>query len=302
MTGSLPRPASPSPASSPPSTRTGARRQPITWPVTPYYTDGGPTIDVSTGLGYPKKADDAKAPERRPALLRPTGSGLERPAQVLVPAPPRWTTRPRRQPGALLARVQRQAALDQGHAPKPSGRDVQLVLHAIYVRVRPERVFIWPGATSRRSPSFTTRGPEEVRSGHSEEPPEDHGAPQGGPLMGRPARRARGARDGRRRAGSRPTASCWRRALPVRVTAARAIHRGAAGILLEGRACLTVHRHAPDFTCRQLQVRRPRPRRGGLAARAAPPHRRLRAAAGRAAEPPPPRAGWSRTTGEPGSG
>ena len=27
-----------------------ARKQPITWPVTPYYRPGGPSIDVTTGL------------------------------------------------------------------------------------------------------------------------------------------------------------------------------------------------------------------------------------------------------------
>jgi hypothetical protein len=30
------------------------RGQPITWPLTPYYRQGGPCIDVTTGLGYPK--------------------------------------------------------------------------------------------------------------------------------------------------------------------------------------------------------------------------------------------------------
>ena len=35
--------------------------QPITWPVTPYYSLGDPCIDVTTGLGYPKKANDARA-------------------------------------------------------------------------------------------------------------------------------------------------------------------------------------------------------------------------------------------------
>ena len=40
--------------------------------MTPYYSDGGATIDISTGLGYPKKADDAKRhPQRLAALLRP---------------------------------------------------------------------------------------------------------------------------------------------------------------------------------------------------------------------------------------
>ncbi len=66
-------------------TTVGARQQPITWPVTPYYEDGAQTIDVTTGLGYPKKADDAK---RHPSVALlfsdPTGSGLAEPAQVLV--------------------------------------------------------------------------------------------------------------------------------------------------------------------------------------------------------------------------
>ena len=53
-------------------TTVDAKKQPITWPVTPYYKQGGPTIDVTTGLGYPKKADDARAhPERLPPVLRP---------------------------------------------------------------------------------------------------------------------------------------------------------------------------------------------------------------------------------------
>ena len=38
--------------------------QPITWPVTPYYGPGDPSIDVTTGLGYPKKANDARANPR----------------------------------------------------------------------------------------------------------------------------------------------------------------------------------------------------------------------------------------------
>ena len=35
--------------------------QPITWPVIPYYKLGAPCIDVTTGLGYPKRANDARA-------------------------------------------------------------------------------------------------------------------------------------------------------------------------------------------------------------------------------------------------
>jgi hypothetical protein len=59
--------------------------QPITWPVTPYYSRGGPCIDVTTGLGYPKKANDARANPLVSLLFSdPTGSGLDHPPMVLV--------------------------------------------------------------------------------------------------------------------------------------------------------------------------------------------------------------------------
>ncbi len=52
--------------------------QPITWPVTPYYRPGDPCIDVTTGLGYPKKANDARANPLVSLLFSdPTGSGLD---------------------------------------------------------------------------------------------------------------------------------------------------------------------------------------------------------------------------------
>src|ERR1700760_320354 len=59
--------------------------QPIPWPGTPYYSLGDPCIDVTTGLGYPKKADDARANPLVSLLFSdPTGSSLEDPPTVLV--------------------------------------------------------------------------------------------------------------------------------------------------------------------------------------------------------------------------
>src|SRR5947209_5903859 len=59
--------------------------QPITWPVTPYYSPSAPCIDVTTGLGYPKKARDAEANPFVSLLFSdPTGSGLSNPPMVLV--------------------------------------------------------------------------------------------------------------------------------------------------------------------------------------------------------------------------
>ena len=62
-----------------------ANGQPITWPVTPYYSPGAETIDVTTGLGYPKKADDAaRNPYVSLLFSDPTGCGIEHAPMVLV--------------------------------------------------------------------------------------------------------------------------------------------------------------------------------------------------------------------------
>src|ERR1700704_4785325 len=59
--------------------------QPITWPVTPYYRPGAGAIDVTTGIGYPKKANDAAANPRVALLFSdPTGCEMEDPPMVLV--------------------------------------------------------------------------------------------------------------------------------------------------------------------------------------------------------------------------
>src|ERR671922_2682366 len=62
-----------------------AAGRPIVWPVTPYYRAGEGCIDLTTGVGYPKKADDA-ARNPHVALLfpDPTGSGLDSGIRVLV--------------------------------------------------------------------------------------------------------------------------------------------------------------------------------------------------------------------------
>jgi hypothetical protein len=61
------------------------RGQPITWPVTPYYRPGQDCIDVTTALGFPKKARDAaRNPKVSLLFSDPTGSGLRRAPMVLV--------------------------------------------------------------------------------------------------------------------------------------------------------------------------------------------------------------------------
>ena len=70
-------------------TTVDGRGQPITWPLTPYYRPGDPCVDVTTGLGYPKKAKDARANPRVAMLFsNPTGSGVDNPEIVFAEAVP----------------------------------------------------------------------------------------------------------------------------------------------------------------------------------------------------------------------
>ena len=59
--------------------------RPVTWPVTPYLGEETGTIDVSTGLTYPAKADRARRDPRVAVLLSSRiAPGLADPAVVLV--------------------------------------------------------------------------------------------------------------------------------------------------------------------------------------------------------------------------
>jgi hypothetical protein len=245
-------------------TTVGARRQPITWPVTPYYEQGGPSIDITTGLGYPKKADDA-ARHPRVALLfsDPTGSGIESGIQVLVQGTAEvddrnleanreryWRESWEKLPGSRDA-----------HPPKALRSLFNWYYTRIYVHVRPERVFVWPGGDLSDEPVLHDTHLEEVRSGHSEEPEEELGSVAGG----EPAWDERIDQLSERH---RTAALSWLAPdgfplavrLPIRPDPGSrtiALEAEPTGIpLLPGRACLTAHRHAPTFSWQEnFQVR-----------------------------------------------
>ena len=245
-------------------TTVDARQQPIVWPVTPFYSSGAPTLDTTTGLGYPKKANDARRnPQVAFLFSDPTGSGIQSGIQVLVQGMAEVDDRDLE---ANLERYEREAVVKL-----PRGRSVLLpriargmfgwYVNRIYIKVRPERVFVWPDGDLAKQPECHGTHIEEVRSGHSEEPLQAREPPTGGSLAWDAGIEQLGRRY--------PTAVlAWvapdgfplAARLPVSLDAeARRIALGAepAGLpLAEGRACLTAHAHDPDFSWREnLQVR-----------------------------------------------
>jgi hypothetical protein len=240
-------------------TTVDAKQQPIVWPVTPYYSSGAATLDTSTGLGYPKKASDARRnPHVAMLFSDPTGSGIESGIHVLVQGVAEVDDRDLE---ANRDRYRRESAvkLPRGRAVMPPpflGRIAAWYVNRIYIKVRPERVFVWPDGDIAKQPVCHGAHLEEVRSGHSEEPLEAHEPPAGGGvawdervdrLGGRYETAVLGwiAPDGFPLAARVPIAldSGERRI---------SVGAGPAGLpMIEGRACLTAHGHDADFKWRE---------------------------------------------------
>jgi hypothetical protein len=231
------------------------RGQPITWPVTPYYRAGGEGIDVTTGLGYPKKAEDARRNPHVSLLFSdPTGSGVERPPAVLVQGTAKIEDEDLEANRERYYRESQEKlpAVKQMLPPKFIQGMFEWYLTRIYVCVRPERVFVWPEGDFSREPELYGSHMEEVRSGHAEEPESPPVPGPGGPI----------AWDGRlRELGRRyPSAVVSVMApdgFPMSARVGIETDEPAGRIRLKedpmgvplaaGRACLTAHDHHPEF-------------------------------------------------------
>jgi hypothetical protein len=239
------------------------RGQPIVWPVTPYYRPGEETIDVTTGLGYPKKADDAAANPKVALLFSdPTGSGLERPPCVLVQGVASIDDRDLDRNRARYGResLEKLPGVKSMLPPAPVRRFFGWYFTRIYVRVRPERVYVWPEGDCSSEPELYDAHMEEVRSGHDEEPPADHADPGGG----EPAWDVRMDELGSRYSSAvlsivSPDGFPFSVRVPVSVDRdARRVRIGEAlGVPVQpGLACLAAHDHDEKFTYqRNFQVR-----------------------------------------------
>jgi len=236
--------------------------QPITWPLNPYYRPGDPCIDVTTGLGYPKKADDARANPLISLLFSDsTGSGLKDPPIVLVQGSADVDDRD------LEANRRRYAREAAEKLPSMNGRQVPERLQRaftwyftrIYIHVRPERVYVWRSGDSE--PELYDAHMEEVRSGHSEEPARFHADPEGGAIAWHPRLNELGT--------TYPTAVLsivCPDGFPFAMRVAARAHEADRQIRIEdppagaplqaGLACLTAHEHDASFAAMQnFQVR-----------------------------------------------
>jgi hypothetical protein len=240
------------------------RGQPISWPVTPYYRRGGPCIDVSTGLGYPKKAKDARLNPKVAMLFSdPTGCGMESPPQVLVQGTAAVDDRDLDANRDRYVRESKEKlpAAVKMMPPKAVQRLFDWYYKRIYVRVRPERVYVWPDGDSTKEPELFDAHMEEVRSGHDEEPASGHAGTEGGGSVWDERMDDLGARyPSAVLSLIAPDGFPFSVRLPITVD--RAAHRlrvgaGVVGLPIQpGLACVTAHDHHPEFLWqRNFQVR-----------------------------------------------
>jgi hypothetical protein len=240
------------------------RGQPICWPVTPYYRQGDLCIDITTGLGYPKKALDARANPKVALLFSdPTGSGIEDPPQVLVQGIAEVDHRDldanrERYRTESLEKLPGTKGL---HPPKFMQRAMGFYYTRIYVHVRPERVYVWPRGDCTREPQLFDAHMEEVRSGHDEEPPGPHAAAEGGDSVWDERMDELGERYPEAVLSLvAPDGFPFSVRVPISVDRSERRVRIGGGVLgvpvQPGLACLTAHDHDPDFFWqRNFQVR-----------------------------------------------
>ena len=240
------------------------RGQPITWPVTPYHHREGGCVDVTTGLGYPKKAWDARANPKVSLLFSdPTGSGLEGAPMVLVQGIADVDDRD--------LDANRERYWEESVAKLPGTKDMQppkflrgtfgWYYTRIYVHVRPERVYVWPHGDATQEPELLDSHMEEVRSGHDEEPESVPEPPAGGPGIWDPRMDELGERYPHAVVSLvSPDGFPFAVRVPIDVDRGeRVVRLGADAVglpALPGRACLVAHDHHPDFKWqRNFQVR-----------------------------------------------
>lgn len=233
-------------------TRAGA---PVTVPLTPFLGRGGRTLDVSTGLTYPAKAERARRNPRVCLLYADAiGSGLADPPVVLVQG--FATVRD----GDLQANTDRYVRETLAKLPAAFAGMPDLILRRldwyfarIWIEVTPTRIWWWEAKARDREPG------EWVAPASTAAPPSDP-APRGRPpaaWLEAPADWRSAARHAAAHLGHRDLSWVGADGFPlsVPVVVAETMEHGfrlRVGCRLpaapQGPYCLTFHAHTPEFT------------------------------------------------------
>jgi hypothetical protein len=236
--------------------------QPITWPVTPYYSPGDPCIDVTTGLGYPKKASDAAANPKVALLFsEPTGCGMPGAPMVLVQGTAEVDDRDLDSNRERYWQESQEKLGMKLRAPGFVKQWFNWYLTRLYVHVRPERVYVWPDFDPTSEPELLDSHMEEVRSGHDEEPDAPHAQPAGGGTEWDPRMDELGRRyDSAVLSLVSPDGFPFSVRVPIELDREARLVRigdGVAGVPVQpGLACLCAHAHDEEFKWQQnFQVR-----------------------------------------------
>ena len=229
------------------------RKRPVTWPLTPYLAGDGSSIDVSTGLTYPAKAERARRNPKVALLFEdPVGSGIDPYPIVLVKASAAVKDSDL-QAGADRYLREAMTKLPDAYRTTPwfvLARQ-QWYWTRIWMHLTPLEIFVWPGGDMDAEPR-TWRAPDDIAVPPSDPAPPGPPPPpyQAAPGDWRP--RARRALEVMRPPVLTVVADGWPIAFPVR--GARLTKDGfafgipaAAPAPARGPACLTFHTHAERF-------------------------------------------------------
>lgn len=228
---------------------------PVTVPTTPYVGSRGDTLDVSTGLTYPAKAERARRDPRVALLFAdPLGSGLERPPVVLVQG--LATVRD----ADLQTNTDRYVRLSTAKLPDATKGQPRLLLRRfgwyyarIWIEVTPLHIRWWPDRE-------LTAPAEEWNAPEGSAAPLSDPAPPGarpGAWIAPPSDWRAVARDALERLPLCDLTVVGRNGFPLclPVTAPRLVDDGlvlrvgsALAGLEPGPACLTLHGHPERFT------------------------------------------------------
>ncbi|HET7272027.1 MAG TPA: hypothetical protein VFI90_13190 [Rubrobacter sp.] len=234
-------------------TRAGA---PVTYPVTPYVGEDGLTLDVSTGLTYPAKAERARRNPKVALLYSdPLGSGLDAAPVALVQGIA--TVRD----ADLQSNTDRYVRLSMAKAPDTYEGQPKFLLRSvdwyyarIWIQVTPTRMLWWPSGSLDEQPQEWT-APEGTNA-----PPSDPAPPGGQPAawMEQPSEWRKAAERAVQEFPFRDLTFVGEDGFPVCLPVTEISPdpsgfrlRTAHGFAPEGPACLTFHTHDQNFTAQQ---------------------------------------------------